>query len=80
MSAAELLLTGMVALIVFGPSRLPMLARHLGLFYKKAGQLKEQLHSYWDDQLKELQLLENTGKAEEADKQYSATEQDEQND
>lgn len=68
--SAELLLILVVALIVFGPNKLPMLARHLGLLMRKLNQLKSQASVLWEQQLKELQLEENKRKAEEADQQY----------
>ena len=68
--SAELLVILIVALIVFGPNKLPMLAGHLGLFIRKVNQLKNQASLLWEQQLKELQLEDNKRKAEEADKQY----------
>ena len=70
MSSGELLLTFIVALIVFGPSKLPMLATHLGLLMRKINQLKEQAASFWQQQINEHQLQENQRKAELADEQY----------
>ena len=70
MSISELLLTIFVALMVFGPKKLPMLAKHIGLAYKKINALKEQLSDFWQKQLNEVQLIENTEKAEKADKKY----------
>lgn len=70
MSGGELLLIFIVALIVFGPSKLPMLAAHLGLMMRKLTQMKIQAASFWQQQLNELQLQENQRKAEEVDKQY----------
>ena len=74
MSLAELLLTACVALLVFGPSKLPMLARHLGWAVKKLNALKEQCSELWQQQLKEVQLLENTEKAKKADQHYQIKE------
>lgn len=70
MSSGELLLTLIVALIVFGPSKLPMLATHLGLLVRKINQIKEQATAFWQQQLNEQQLLENQRRAEQGDKQY----------
>ncbi|QBR83150.1 preprotein translocase subunit TatB [Legionella israelensis] len=70
MSMAELLLILFVAVIVFGPSKLPMLARHLGLIFKKMDKLKQQANEIWQQHLKEVQLSDNTQKAQEADLQY----------
>lgn len=73
MSSGELLLTFIVALIVFGPSKLPMLATHLGLLMRKINQFKEHATSFWQQQLNEIQLQENQRKAEIVDEEYSKT-------
>lgn len=70
MSSGELLLILFVACIVFGPSKLPMLARHLGMVIRKAGELKEQAYAFWDEQLHQIQLQENEQKAKKADETY----------
>ena len=70
MSSGELLVIGVVALIVFGPSKLPMLATHLGLLIRKINQFKGYAASFWQQQLNELQLQDNLRKANEADKEY----------
>lgn len=70
MNSSELLLIIVVSLIVFGPNKLPMLARHLGLAVRKINHFKNQAHLLWEQQLNELQLQENLRKAEEADKLY----------
>lgn len=66
----ELLVIFIVALIVFGPKKLPMLATHLGLLMRQLQQWKIQAQTFWQQQLNEYQLQENQRKAEEADKQY----------
>lgn len=66
----EILLIFIVALVVFGPTKLPMLASHLGLLVRKLQQLKIQAERFWQQQLNEYQLQENKRKAEEADQQY----------
>ena len=68
--SGELLLIVIVAFIVFGPKKLPMLARHLGLLLRQVNQLKSKAAALWQEQLNELQLQENKRKAEEADRQY----------
>ncbi|MDR3442538.1 MAG: twin-arginine translocase TatA/TatE family subunit [Legionella sp.] len=68
--SGELLLICIVALIVFGPKKLPMLAQHLGLLLRQVNQLKSKAAALWQEQLNELQLQENKRKAEEADRQY----------
>jgi len=70
MSSAELLLVLIVALIVFGPSKLPMLATHLALLMRKVNQFREHCSSLWQQQLNELQLQENLKKAKKADEHY----------
>lgn len=67
----ELLLIFIVALIAFGPKKLPMLATHLGIMMRKLHQLKVQAARFWQQQVNEYQLQENQRKADEADKQYS---------
>ncbi|HHF7375107.1 Sec-independent protein translocase subunit TatA/TatB [Legionella bozemanae] len=75
MSGGELLVIFIVALIVFGPKKLLMLATHLGLLIRKLNQLKAQAALIWQQQLNALQLQENQRKAKEADEQYKKEEQ-----
>lgn len=70
MSGGELLLTLVVALIVFGPKKLPMLATHLGQLVRKINHFKEHGSLLWQQQLSQLDLQENTRKAKEADQYY----------
>lgn len=70
MSSSELFLTLLVALVVFGPSKLPMLAEHLGKLLRHLNQLKQQATTFWQTQLQEQQLSENIRKAEKADALY----------
>lgn len=70
MSAGELLLTLLIALLVFGPSKLPMLAHHLGKLIQRINHYKQQLAVFWQSQLKEQQLQENIKKANQADSNY----------
>ena len=58
----EILLIFIVALVVFGPTKLPMLASHLGLLVRKLQQLKIQADRFWQQQLNEYQLQENLGR------------------
>ncbi|WED42814.1 Sec-independent protein translocase subunit TatA/TatB [Legionella cardiaca] len=74
MSSGELLLTLLVALIVFGPNKLPMLAEHLGKLFRHVNYFKQQAIAFWQAQLNEQQLKENTRKAEKADALYHANE------
>ncbi|WP_298623818.1 twin-arginine translocase TatA/TatE family subunit [uncultured Legionella sp.] len=73
MSSGELLLTLIVALVVFGPSKLPMLATHLGMLIRRINQFKEQARLFWQQQLNQIQLEENKRKAEKVDEQYRKT-------
>jgi len=70
MSTGELLLTLLVALFVFGPSKLPMLAKHLGTLIARLTGYKQQAAAFWQSQLDEQQLQENLKKAEQADIVY----------
>lgn len=70
MSSGELLLTFLIALLVFGPNKLPMLAGHLGKLFRLINRLKSQLNTLWQEQLNQQQLVENTRKAEQADALY----------
>ncbi|KTC98580.1 Sec-independent protein translocase subunit TatA/TatB [Legionella erythra] len=74
MTSGELLLTFVIALLVFGPNKLPMLANHLGKLFRFLNRLRVQLNDFWQEQMKEQQLLENTRKAEQADALYSKDE------
>jgi sec-independent protein translocase protein TatB len=70
MNLAELVLIFAVALVVFGPTKLPMVATHLGLIFRKIQQTREHAYKLWQQQLNEVQLLENIKKAEDVDKLY----------
>ena len=71
MSMGELILTALVALLVFGPERLPTLARHLGALVQRAHHYKQQALLFLEEQKLALQLQENMKKADEADKKYN---------
>jgi sec-independent protein translocase protein TatB len=66
----ELLVIFIVAVVAFGPNKLPMLATHLGLLVQKINWLKNQISSFWQQQVNQYQLQENQRKAKEADKHY----------
>lgn len=68
MSLGELLLTLLIALLVFGPERLPSVARHLGKLLGYANRYKQLALQWWEEQKKELQLQENIKKAEKIEK------------
>lgn len=70
MSSAELLLVFLVALLVFGPNKLPLLARDLGLLAKKSRQWQRQLLLYWQQIQLQQQLADNSEKAAKADDLY----------
>ena len=70
MSFGEILLTLFVALLVFGPKHLPMVAHHLGKCWAFLSQYKERAAVFWQGALNEYQLQENTKKAKEADFLY----------
>ena len=74
MSFSELLVIFLVALIVFGPSKLPMLARHLGLILRRLGDYKTLLTGAFqllvDKELASQTLRENIKKANDADLNY----------
>ena len=70
MSTGELFLTLLVALLVFGPDKLPMLARHLGKLMNRLNHYKQQATTYWQAQLNEEQLQQNIRKAQQAESEY----------
>lgn len=70
--SGELILIVLVALLVFGPKKLPMLATHLGLVMRQISIWKNKINVLWEQQVQELQLQENQHKADEADKHYKA--------
>ncbi|WP_133129871.1 Sec-independent protein translocase subunit TatA/TatB [Legionella yabuuchiae] len=70
MSVAELFLIVVVALIAFGPSKLPMLAHHLAKLHKRFVRLQQQFAEFFQSQLNEHQLQENLKKADKADSEY----------
>lgn len=73
MSMGQLLLTMLVALLVFGPSKLPMLAQHLGQLMSKLNKYKQQAANLWQTQLNEQHLQENERRAFKADASYQKT-------
>lgn len=70
MSLSELLVIFIVALVVFGPDKLPELARNLGKVVAKGRRLKQQIDEKFHQQDLQLQLEENLKKAEKADQLY----------
>ena len=70
MTTGELLLIAFVALVVFGPNRLPTLARQLAKFFKRVNHYKQQFYQFLEIQSLTQQLEENQKKAAKADEQY----------
>ena len=70
MSSGQLLLTVLIALLVFGPDKLPMLAQHAGRLLSRLERYKQQATALWQAQLNEQQLQENTRQAHAADAVY----------
>ena len=70
MGSGEVLMTLVVALIVFGPNKLPTLARHLGILIRKFNGMKGKAYAILDEQMKHQTLSENEKKAADADKTY----------
>jgi sec-independent protein translocase protein TatB len=68
--SGELLLILVVALLVFGPAKLPMLAKDLRRLFTKYQRLKQQIFTLWEA---DQQLAENNEKALTADKVYKQT-------
>lgn len=71
----ELVLVGVVALLVFGPERLPRVAREAGLWVRKARSMVASVKSEIDHelQLQELQqtLREQKLRLEKESRQYA---------
>ena len=59
-----------VALFVFGPNKLPLVASHLGRLIRRINQFKGLVTAFWQQQLMEQQLQENMKKAQEMDVHY----------
>lgn len=70
MSFGELAIVLIVALIVLGPQRLPVVARAIGRLFAKAQHFTNQFQEEVDQYLKEEQLRDNINRAEEVDKLY----------
>lgn len=70
MSSGQLLLTMLIALLVFGPNKLPMLAQHLGRLVARLERYRQQAAALWQKQLNEQRLQENQRKALNADAKY----------
>jgi len=67
---SEILVIVVVALIVFGPERLPAIARRSGQWWRQWQHLKNQLDQQVETQMNHYRLSENEAKAQEADQTY----------
>lgn len=70
MSSGELFIILIVALLVFGPDKLPMLAEHLGKLAQRGNRIINNMRKKWDDELQIQQLNDNIKRAEIADIAY----------
>ncbi len=77
MHLSEIALIFLVALIVFSPEKLPMLAKHLGSFIAWVNRQKKSLEINLDSFIKNDTLKENELKAREAEKKYLSSAQEE---
>ncbi|MBN9230323.1 MAG: preprotein translocase subunit TatB [Legionella sp. 40-6] len=66
----EILVILVVAILVFPPQKLPLLAKHMGYLLRQANRFKAHLHYWWEQQMHAAELEENQRKAEAADKHY----------
>src|SRR3989338_9798244 len=71
MSSGELILTLFVALLVFGPQKMPMLARHLAWLVKRCQAWQQQGLALWNQLQLQNQLQSNLEKAKVAEEEYS---------
>ncbi len=78
MSLGEVLLIFVVALLVLGPGKLPILMRHMVRLWKKLEDWRFQWNFFWQEQEKQQTLIENSSRAEIGDEQYHSMEQMEQ--
>jgi sec-independent protein translocase protein TatB len=72
MSVSEILLTVLVALIVFGPNKGPMLVRDMTRVVRKLMAFKCQLSQTMTDVLSEVALQENIERANQVEALYSS--------
>lgn len=70
MSLEQLLLTIGVALLVFNPKKLPLLAQHLGSLIRYINAFKQHSLDFWKKQEQQLQFQKNLEKAQHADDLY----------
>ncbi len=67
---SEVLLIFFVAILVFGPNKLPMLAEHFAKFLNGTKNLKKQIDDFWQHTLAKQTLYNNQHKAVKADEIY----------
>lgn len=70
-SLGELLLTGVVAIVVLGPKRLPHAAYQLGKALRKVNQLLQPINHAFEQQAKQEELQRNIQRAEAAEKPFA---------
>ena len=70
MSTGEILLILLITVLIFKPSKWPMLAHHLAKGLRAIQRYKQHAQRFWQDQLDLYQLEENKKKAAAADKRY----------
>lgn len=70
MNFTEILVIAIVALIVFGPQRLPEIAKMAGRLFQKIQLFSQTFQAELDKQFKEQNLQDNISKAEKADEVY----------
>lgn len=75
MNLSELLLILLVALLVFGPNKLSMVARHLGKLVRYVNHYRQKATLIWQEQVNIAQLQENSEKAKQADSVYQKQEE-----
>ena len=75
MSIAEILVITIVAFIVFGPDKIPHLARNLAKLLAVVNNYKYSFNKRWDEEVKKMTLEENLKKAETADEKYTSQSQ-----
>jgi len=75
MSLGEVLMIFVVALLVLGPGKLPILMRHMVRIWKKLEDWRSQWYSFWQEQEKQQKLIENRTRAEIGDERYQSMEE-----
>ena len=70
MILGELLVILVVSVVVFGPNKLPMVAKHLGMAVRQFNGWKFQWQTVWQNILLAQQLEENQQKANAVDDIY----------